>query len=100
MAGERGRQIENENRVAALGGAVLHHVFPVLAVFVFLRFAPGLAGGEVNGLRIRRPGKVVHAFFSLRDGEGFAAAGRDQVDLAVFVFGVRVSVRVGIFAFF
>ena len=98
VAGEGGRQIEGEDRVAAFGGAILHDIFPLFLVVVFLRLAPGLARGEVDGLRIGRPGERVDVFFSLRHGEGFAAVGRDQIDLAGgFVF--RVGIRIGVAAF-
>ena len=100
MAGQGGGQVEREDGVAALGGAILHHVFPLFFVVVFLLLAPGLAGGEVNGLRIRRPGKRVDLFFALGDGKGFAAAGRDQVDLRGLAFRIRirVGVRIGVIA--
>ncbi len=86
VAGESVGHVEREDRVAALGGAILHDIFPLFLVIVFLLLAPGLARGEVDGLRIGRPGKCVNFFFALGDGEGFAAAGRDQVDLRWLAF--------------
>ena len=82
MAVERGGKIEREDGIAALGGAILHDVFPVFLVVVFLRLAPGLAGGEVDRLRSLGPGKCVDILVSLGHGEGFAAVGGDEVDLA------------------
>ncbi len=90
------RHVEREDRVAAFGGAVLHDVFPLLLVFILLLFAPGLARGEVDGLRIRGPGEGVDVFFSFRDRESFAAVRRDEIDLADFVF--RVGVGIGVVA--
>src|SRR5215471_10885664 len=90
MAGDRLSQFQRKNRVTALGGAVLHYIFPLLLVFVLLLFGPRLAHGVVDGLGIRRPGKAVDVLFPLRDWKGLAAPGRDQVDLA------RVLLRVGI----
>src|ERR1019366_771169 len=92
------RQVECEDRVTALSRAVLHDILPVVLVGVFLRLGPGLARGEVDGLRILRPREGVDIFFSLRDREGFTAGGRDEVDLAGwFVF--RVGIRIGVAAF-
>ena len=82
MAVERGGKIEREDGIAALGGAILHDIFPVFLVIVFLRLAPGLAGGEVDRVRILGPGKCVDILVSLSHGEGFAAVGGDEVDLA------------------
>src|ERR1700757_395928 len=92
MAGDGCGHVEGEDRVAAFGGAVLHDIFPLLLVFVFLVFAPGLAGGVVDGLRVRGPGESVNVFFSFCDWEGFAAVGRDEIDLADFVFGIGIGV--------
>ena len=47
--------IHFENGVAAFSGAVLHDVFPLLLVIIFLSLAPGLAGREVDFLRVRGP---------------------------------------------
>ena len=94
------RQVEREESVAALGGAILHHIFPLFFVVIFLLLAPGLAGRKVNGLRIRRPRKRVDLFFALGDSKGFAAAGRDQIDLRGLAFRIRirVGVRIGVIA--
>src|SRR5579871_3760078 len=95
VPGERCRDIEREDGVATLGGAVLHNILPLLLVIIFLLLGPGLAGGVINRLRIGRPGEGVNVFFSLRDLNGFAAVGRNQVELAGgFIF--RVGIGVGI----
>jgi hypothetical protein len=92
--------IEGEQRVAALGRAILTDVFPFLAIIVFLRFGPGVASGEVERVGIRRPGEGMDFFFALRDGEGFAAVGRDQIDLADFVvFVFSLGFIIGALAF-
>ena len=89
------RQVECEDRVTALGRAILHDVFPLLLVVVLLLSRPGLARGEVDGLRIGRPREGVDVFFSLGYGEGFAAVGRDEVDLTGgLVFRVRIRICV------
>ncbi len=75
VANEGGRKIKSEDGVAALRGTILHNIFPLFLVIVFLRLAPRVARGEVNGLRIRRPGEGVDFFFSLRHGERFATVG-------------------------
>ena len=106
VAGESGRQVEREDGVAALGGAILHNIFPRFLVIVFLRLGPGLASGEVDRLRIGRPGEGVDIFFSLSHRESFAAVGRDEVNLGGgFVFrvrtgvGVRIRIRSGVTTF-
>ncbi len=91
VTGESGGQVERENGIAALGGAILHNIFPIFLVIVFLRLAPGLAGGEVDGLRIHGPRKGVDLFFALGHGKGLAAVGRNEVELAGgLVFGNRI----------
>jgi hypothetical protein len=65
--------VEGEDRIAALGHSILHYVFPNLLVLVLLRLRPGLAGGEVNCLRIRGPRKRMDFFLALSHREGFAA---------------------------
>ena len=92
MAGDGGGHVEGEDRVTAFGGAVLQNVFPFFLVSIFLIFGPRLARGVVDGLRIGGPGEGVDVFFSFGDGEGFAAAGRDEIDMADFVFGVGIGV--------
>ncbi len=90
--------IEGEDRVSALGGAVLDDIFPIVLVIIFLSLGPRLAGCEVDGLRIRGPGKIVNIFFALRDGHGFSASRRDQINLAwsiVFRCGIGVRLFAG-----
>ena len=77
MTVERGGYVEGEHGVAAFGGAVLDYVLPLLLVFVFLSFGPGVARGEIDGVRVGGPGEAVHLFFALSKREGFAAGGRD-----------------------
>ena len=90
-----GGEVKREDCVAALGGAILHNVFPLFLVVVLLRLRPGMARGEVDSLRICRPGEGVDVFFSLRHGESFAAVGRDKIQLAWgFVFRIRVGIGV------
>ena len=67
VARDGGGYIEREDRVAALGGAILHDILPFFLVVVLLRLAPGLARREVDRLRIGGPGEGVDVFFSLRD---------------------------------
>jgi hypothetical protein len=43
------RKVQREYSVAALRGPVLYNIFPLLAVFVFLFFVPGIAGCEIKG---------------------------------------------------
>ena len=74
----------------------MDYIFPGFLVCVFLFAGPRLAGGEVDGLRIGRPGIGVDVFVSLGDGEGFAAGGGDEIYLGGF--GVCVFGFVG-FAF-
>src|SRR5579863_4240834 len=64
-ASKSGSDVEREDRVTALAGTVLHDIFPFTLVLIFLLFRPRLAGGEVDGLRIGRPGEGVDVFFSL-----------------------------------
>ena len=75
MLSQGSREVEGEDRVTAFGGAVLHDIFPCFLVVVFLRLRPRMARGEVDRLRICRPGESVDVFFSLRHGESFAAVG-------------------------
>jgi hypothetical protein len=75
VTGKCGGDVEREDGVAAFGGSILDYIFPVFLVVIFLRLGPGLAGGEVNGLRIGGPGKRVNFFFALGHGERFAAVG-------------------------
>src|SRR5205807_3993832 len=89
-----------EESVAAFGGAILHDVFPLLSVVVFLGFGPGVAGGEVESVRIGGPGESVDFFLTLGYRNGFAAGWRDQVDLGGFSFVVFVFVFFLVFSFF
>ncbi len=65
VLGESGRNVEGEESVAAFGGAILHDVFPLLSVVVFLGFGPRVARGEVDGVRVGGPGEGVDFFFTL-----------------------------------
>ena len=53
-----------ENHVAALVAAVTDHVFPIFLVIVVLLLGPGLAGREIDCLRVARPGKGVDFVFA------------------------------------
>ena len=92
--GESGGHVESEDCVAAFGGAILHDVFPLFLVIVFLGLGPRVAGGEVEGVRIGGPGKRVDFFLTLSQRNGFAAGGGNQVDLADFSFVVFVFVLI------
>ena len=101
VAGEGGGDVEGEESVAALGGAVLHDILPLLFVGVFLGLGPRVARGEVEGVRVGGPGVGVDFFFAGGERNGLAAGGRDQIDLgglSFIVFGFFLGVVVvGIF---
>ena len=98
MAGEGGGDVEGEDGVAALGGAVLDDIFPLFSVVVFLCFGPGIASREIDCARICRPGKCVHLFLALGERDCFAAGGRNHVDPAYFSF-VVIFVFILVFVF-
>src|SRR5258707_3893554 len=83
--------VKGEEGVAGFGGAILHDVFPLFPVVVFLGFSPRVARGEVESARVGGPGEGMHFFLALGYGNGFTAGGRNQVDLGGFslvVFGI------------
>ena len=98
MADNRVAHVQAEDHVSTFRRTILHNVFPVFFVGVLLLLGPGLARGEVERVRIGRPGESVHFFLALGYGESFASVGRDQVDLRdLFIF--RISFRVNGIAF-
>ena len=91
MSGDSIRQIQREYGVATLGGTILHNVFPLLAVFVFLLFAPGIASRKIKSLRIGGPGKVVYFLGPAGYGKSLTAVWINQVNLVnALVFLARI----------
>ncbi len=65
LLGERDAHVEGKDCVAAFGCAVLHDIFPLFLVVVFLGLGPRVAGGEVDSLRVGGPGKGMHFLLPL-----------------------------------
>ena len=64
-------------------------------MIVVLLLGPGLAGREINCLRVAGPGKGVDFVLAGGDGKGLAAVGRNQEKLGdVFVFVIFICLVV------
>ena len=101
MVGESSGNVEGEDGVAALGGAILHDIFPLFLVIVFLGLGPRVARGEIDRAGIGGPGERMDFFLTLSQRDGFAAGGRDDVELAYFfvaVFVIVVGIGIRIFS--
>src|SRR5581483_7003160 len=83
-------EIQAEDLVSALGGAILIYIFPVFFVRIFLCLGPRSTGCEVERVRISRPSKGMNFLFATRERKRFAARGRNQIKLRriLFSFGI------------
>ena len=85
-----------EDHVSAFVTPKANYILPIFFVRVILVLRPRFPGGEENGFRVRGPGKCVHFLFAGRDRKGFAAIGRNQIQLRnFFPFVVSLSVFPG-----
>src|SRR6185369_2215135 len=78
---------EAEDRIAALGGAVLDDIFPFFFISVVLLLRPGSTGGVVDESRVGGPTKAVDIILALSERERFPTVRRDQIDLRDFLVG-------------
>ena len=90
-AGQRLRQVDAADLVAALVLPVLDDVLPLLVARVALVRGEWRARGEVERLRVGRPRERVHVLVARRHGKRLAAADGDRVELGHRVVVVRVG---------